>query len=176
MNTSATTYGTVTASFADYDSANRFYESLINRGYTRDEITVIMSDETRKNLPDDMDVKEDANAAGTGAMVWGTVGWILGAILALGTNAIIPGLGIVVAGPVLGALVGGGAGWALGTLIGALTKAGVSEEQAKLYEQNIRNGDIVFVVSPKSMEDETDFNTMSRQYSRKDYYFYEYNK
>lgn len=165
-------YGTITASFGEYNSANKFYESLLTRGYTWNDITVIMSEETRKNLPDHMSVKEEWSNAGTGAMVWGTIGWIIGAILALGTTAIIPGLGLVVAGPILGALVGWWAGWAVGTLVGALTDAGVSEEQATLYEKNIRNGDIVFVISPKTADDETFFQNTATTYGRKDYYHY----
>jgi hypothetical protein len=67
----------------------------------------------------------------------------LGALLAAATSIAIPGIGLLVAGPIAGAIAGAGAGGAAGTLIGALIGAGIPEERAKVYERGIREGGIV---------------------------------
>ena len=56
-------------------------------------------------------------------------------------------------GPLAAALAGGGAGGAVGALIGALVGYGIPEERAKVYEQGIKEGGIVFGVTPRSDED-----------------------
>jgi hypothetical protein len=39
--------GMVTAVFRDRDSAERAYDALLRRGYTKDEVNVLMTDQTR---------------------------------------------------------------------------------------------------------------------------------
>ena len=56
-------------------------------------------------------------------------------------------------GPLAAALAGGGTGGAVGALIGALVGYGIPEERAKVYEQGIKEGGIVFGVTPRSDED-----------------------
>ena len=48
------------------------------------------------------------------------IGATVGAILALGTSIAIPGLGLIVAGPIIAAFAGGGAGAVAGGAIGGL--------------------------------------------------------
>ena len=67
---------------------------------------------------------------GVGAAVGGGVGATLAAIFAVGSNVVVPGLGLVVAGPIAAALAGAGAGGATGGLVGALVGAGIPEERA----------------------------------------------
>ena len=88
----------------------------------------------------------------TGAAVGGTVGAIAGALAMAGTLA-IPGVGIVLAGPLAAALAGLGAGAAAGGLVGTLIGAGIPEEHAKLYEADLKNGGILVAVKPRSEED-----------------------
>ena len=56
------------------------------------------------------------------------------AIAAIGTSLVIPGLGLVVAGPLAAALAGAGAGGTAGGLIGALVGHGMPEDRTKKYE------------------------------------------
>ncbi len=86
----------------------------------------------------------------------GTVGAIAGVLAVAGTLA-IPGLGIVLAGPVAAGLAGLGAGAATGGLIGALVGAGIPEERAKTYQTDIEKGGIVVGVKPRSADDATHF-------------------
>jgi hypothetical protein len=169
----------LTGLFPDRDSAERAYQGLVARGYSRDDVNLVMSDETRARhfgtRPADLH-REDgatdytsgsaigretelgskaAEGAGIGAGIGGTLGAIAAAVAAIGTSLVVPGLGLVIAGPLAAALAGAGAGGAAGSLVGALIGWGIPEERVKEYESGIRNGGILMGVRPRSDEDAT---------------------
>lgn len=148
---------TVTGLFKDRESAERAYGSLTSRGYSQDDVNLIMSDETRqKHFVDQRETELGNKAlegAGTGAAIGGTVGATLAAIAAIGTSVALPGLGLIVAGPIAAALAGAGAGGATGGIIGALIGSGIPEERVKDYEEGIKSGGIVMGVNARSDED-----------------------
>jgi hypothetical protein len=150
----------VTGMFKDRDSAERAYKTISDRGYEQDEVNLMMSDEARKRhfgtttTTTETELGNKAlEGAGAGAGIGGTVGAIVGAIAAIGTSLVIPGLGLVVAGPVAAALAGAGAGGATGGIIGALVGSGMPEERATVYEDGVKQGNIVMGVTPRSDED-----------------------
>ena len=106
----------VTGLFSDRACAERAYESLHSRGYGRDDVNLVMSEDTRKtHFGTTEGVKTElgskaAEGAGVGGAIGGTVGAILAAIAAVGTTIAIPGLGLVIAGPLAAAIAGAGAG------------------------------------------------------------------
>src|SRR5918997_2292465 len=137
MNESTTNRRTVSGLFNDRDSAERAYRSLSDRGYTTDDVSVLMSDETRnrhfgEGTPDTELGSKALEGAGAGSAIGGTLGAIIGGIAAIGTNVVLPGLGLIVAGPLAAALAGAGAGGAAGGLIGALVGAGIPQHRAKV--------------------------------------------
>ena len=143
-------------SFSDRDSAEQAYNSMTSRGYKQDDINLMMSDDTRKKYFSDADTALGSKAmegAGTGGAIGGVAGAILGAVAAIGTSVLLPGLGLVIAGPLAGALAGAGAGGLTGGLVGALIGAGIPEEHAKAYESDVKNGHIVMGLTPRSQED-----------------------
>lgn len=146
----------VTGLFKTRVAAESAVDAIIKRGYTRDDISVLMSDATKS--------KEFAVETGTraadGAGIGGAVGGALGATgaalaaIAAGVSAVaIPGLGLFVAGPIVAALAGAGAGGATGGIIGALIGAGIPEHRAKVYDAELRGGGILLGVEAKSDED-----------------------
>ncbi len=147
----------VTGMFRDRESAERAYDALEEKGYSKDEINVMMSDDTRKKYfseDDDSELGSKAmEGAGTGSAIGGTVGAIAGIIAAIGTNLVIPGLGLVIAGPIAAGLAGAGAGGITGGLIGALIGSGIPEEHAVEYEKGIKDGHIVMGVKPRTEEE-----------------------
>ncbi len=157
----------MTGMFRDRDSAERAYNSLTSRGYTKDDVNVLMSDETRKrHFADDPDTDLGSKAlegAAVGAGIGGTLGAILAGVAAVGTLA-IPGVGLIAAGPIAAALAGLGAGAATGGLVGALVGAGIPEERAKLYDKGIQEGGIVMGVEPRSDEDAEYFEREWKNY------------
>ncbi|MCC9138054.1 hypothetical protein ACFSKU_03420 [Pontibacter silvestris] len=152
--------GMLTAMFRDRDSAERAYNEIRARGYDKDDVNVIMSDEARKRhfADDDADDttelgNKSLEGTGAGSAIGGTLGAIVGAIAAIGTSVAIPGLGLIVAGPLAAGLAGAGAGGLTGGLIGALIGAGIPEERAKVYESGVKEGNIVLGFKPRSAED-----------------------
>jgi hypothetical protein len=155
----------VTGLFRDRDSAEQAYRSVAARGYSSDDINLVMSDETRKRHFADSGAVETelgtkaVKGAGVGGTIGGTVGAIAGAIAAVGTSIAIPGLGLVIAGPIAAAVAGAGAGGAAGTLVGALVGWGIPEERVKHYESGLKEGGILMGVTPRSDEDAAHFET-----------------
>lgn len=150
--------GLLTGLFTDKESTEGAYRSLRERGYSDDEINVVMSDETRKRYYGDGSVETEvgtkaAEGMGYGSAIGGTLGAVIGGIAALGTNLVLPGVGLVVWGPIAAALAGGGAGATAGGWLGALIGYGIPEERVKEYEEGIKKGGTVVGVSPRSDED-----------------------
>jgi hypothetical protein len=157
----------VTGLFRDRDSAERAYSSISSRGYGRDDVNLLMSDETRKTHFGDDTADTDLGSkalegAGVGSAIGGTVGAVLAAIAAIGTSVILPGIGLVVAGPLAAALAGAGAGGLTGGLVGALVGSGIPEDRAKEYESGIKEGGIVMGVNPRTDEDAAYFENEFR--------------
>ena len=151
--------GMVTGLFPDRESAEYAYNTTTGRGYGRDDVNLLMSDDTRKrHFPSDSGAETDLGnkameGAGVGGGIGTAVGATLGALAAIGTNLVLPGLGLVVAGPLAGALAGAGAGALSGGLIGAMVGWGIPEERARAYETGINEGGIVMGVHPRSEDD-----------------------
>ena len=150
--------GMLTGMFRDRRSTENAYNSMHERGYAEDEINLVMSKETHeKYFSDDKEETELGNNAtagmGAGSAIGGTIGAIAGIVAAIGTSVVIPGLGLVVAGPIAAGLAGAGAGGITGGIIGALVGWGIPKERAKLYESGIKDGHIVMGVRPRNDED-----------------------
>ena len=94
-----------------------------------------------------------AEGTGVGSAIGGTVGAIVAAVAAIGTSIALPGIGLVIAGPIAAALMGAGAGGITGGLLGALIGSGIPEEHAAQYETGIKEGGIVIGVKPHSADD-----------------------
>lgn len=139
--------------FKDKDCADKAINALETRGYTKDEINIITSEITRDKYFKDEKVVNVENqtlkGAGAGSAIGLTLGALIGGLLAVG-SVIIPGVGLIVAGPLAAALAGAGAGSLTGGLVGALTAWGVSEVKAKKYEKAIKEGKIVVALRPHS--------------------------
>ena len=143
----------VTGAFKTRVAAEAAVDAILKRGYTRDDISVLMSDSTKSKEFAIETRTHAADGLGYGAAVGGTVGAVVAAIIAVGTNVVLPGLGLVVAGPLAAALAGAGAGGAAGGLIGALVGVGIPEHRARVYEAGLHGGGILIGVEAKSDED-----------------------
>ncbi len=131
---------TVTGLFDDYDDASAAVSELETAGVPSSDISIVGSNADRRH-------GEDTNAAegaGTGAGIGAVVGGAGGLLTGLGLMA-VPGVGPVVAAgwlaaTAVGAAGGAVAGGAAGGLIGALTRSGVSEDDANVYAEGVRRG------------------------------------
>jgi uncharacterized protein (TIGR02271 family) len=145
---------TVVGLFDSFSDAQAVVRDLEREGFTRDDISIVANDangeytsttrETHKGDSESPEVRsgDTASGAGKGAVIGGVAG------LALGLAALaIPGIGpVVAAGPIATALAGAGVGAAAGGLIGALTHLGVPEEDARYYDEGVRQGGALVMV------------------------------
>jgi len=158
MENSTTDRRLVTGMFNDRTDAERAYETLNSRGYAQNDIHLMMSDKARDTHFGNTVVKTELGnkaleGAGAGSAIGTTLGAVAGAIAAIGTNLVLPGLGLVIAGPLAAGLAGAGAGAATGGIIGALVGAGIPEERARIYEDGVKKGNIVLGVHARNDED-----------------------
>jgi len=123
----------------------------------RDDVSVMMTDQTRDFYGDawskdimDRDNVERHSKAPEGATTGGLTGGLLGALiggLSMVGSVLIPGAGLLVAGPLVGALAGGAIGTATGGLVGALIGAGIPEHEAKFYEKSLKDQGNTLVIA-----------------------------
>src|SRR5687767_13185840 len=100
--------------FRDRAAADRAYEALVQRGFDRDDISVV--GRGAEGTTDRGDKGHDVSA-GEGAATGGIAGLLLGAAAML-----IPGIGPIVAvGPLAAALAGALTGGVTGAVVGGIT-------------------------------------------------------
>jgi len=134
----------VTAMFDSYDEAADAVRQLKSAGINEADISLVggnQEDRQRSNYSNSTEASEETPSdAGKGAAVGAALGGGAGLLAGLGMLA-IPGLGpVVAAGWLASTLLGTVAGAATGGLIGALTDAGVPEQDAHAYSEGIRRG------------------------------------
>jgi len=143
----------VTGIFGSRAAAEAAVKEINRRGYRQQDITVMMSEATRTKEFGIEAATKAAEGAAVGAAVGGTVGATLAGLVAIGTSLAIPGLGLVIAGPLAAALAGLGAGGATGGLVGLLIGTGIPENRARVYEAGLHEGGILLGVEAKSERD-----------------------
>ena len=129
--------------YPNYASVENGVDVLKEAGFRNTDISVLFPE---KVVSKDFAHKKHTRApegaaagAGTGAILGGTLGWLVG----IGALA-IPGLGpFIAAGPIMAALAGVGVGGAVGGITGALIGMGIPEHQAKRYEVRVKEGGIL---------------------------------
>ena len=139
--------------FGDRMEAERAVDDLEQAGFGTNEIGFALrgADVTRGGtVTDAVGTKDDVGAA-TGAVTGGMVGGLLGAAAAM----LIPGVGPVLAGGILATSIGyAAAGVAVGGILGAMTGAGLSEEEARYYNQAFSEGRAIVTVRSGDRDDE----------------------
>jgi hypothetical protein len=139
---------TLTRLYDDYSIAQKVVRELEAAGLSSEDISIVANNTTnaieaeRKKIVDrDHDGVDDrTEAAGAGAGIGAVIAGGAGLLAGIGMIA-IPGLGpVVAAGWLVSTALGAGAGAAAGAIIGALTQAGVPEEEAEVYVEGIRRG------------------------------------
>jgi hypothetical protein len=129
----------VSGLFDSYERAAEAVKALKQAGIPAGDISLVANNavEADKSLH----IADDAEAGTAAGAVIGGAGGLLAGLGALA----IPGIGPVVAGgwlvaTAIGAVTGAIFGLAAGGIIGALTSAGIPEEEAHVYAEGIRRG------------------------------------
>lgn len=159
---------TILGIFTNREDAERALYKLEKEGYDPKDISIIMKDAGyARKLARDTGATVVENVA-TGATTGGAIGALAGLLVAAG---VIPGVGpLLIGGPLAAALglsgaaattVSGAATGALaGGLIGTLVSIGVSKEEAKFYQDRIREGGILIAIPAYSKEIEHVMNIL----------------
>lgn len=149
----------ITALFVDFKNAGKAYNAALKLGYKKDEINILMSEETKKchghnRAHENLSLSDEAiKGAGVGGSLGVTTGAITGAIIAMGTVLAFSGLSLIISGPIAIALAGASAGGIAGGLVGALINIGISEDHAKNCAAELKNGGILICLTPYSLDD-----------------------
>lgn len=152
MSASAQSSRLITAIFRDQTSAEQAYQCVSERGYDERDIDLIMSDETHKRFFSNSGTRRlEPHQATEGDAFGAPIGAISMAVTAIGTSVVIPGVGLIIAGPAAAVLTGSGVG--AGGLLGALIGRGVPEERVEHYEKEIKNGGILIGVQTQTNRD-----------------------
>ncbi|CAH0343894.1 general stress protein [Bacillus sp. CECT 9360] len=134
--------------YENEEQAHAAVEDLKEKGYSMDEISLVAKN-TEKLGPEAEQVEsKDMDGLIAGATTGGAIGL---AGLFVGLSAIaIPGIGpILAAGPIFTTLGGAAAGLATksGSLTEALKDTGLTEEEARQYEDEVKQGKILVMVT-----------------------------
>lgn len=149
----------VTALFREPEQVERAYQAALDAGYEIGDINIVMSDETRRRFyadsgRADSDVaKKSAEGGELGGPTGGRVGLAISIVAAIGAALVIPGLGLVMAGPLAVALAGAGAAGVAAGLIGALADWGLPDPRVRDYEAEIARGAILVGVKVRFDDD-----------------------
>lgn len=135
--------------FKDSKHAGMAVSEFKDKGLTND-ITVVAKDDVMKDTSVHEIKKDVSEGATAGAVAGATVGGLAG-LLAGVASFVVPGVGLLVLGPLATVLTGVAGGALSGSVMGALVDYGVPEEKAKLYEQKLNAGEVLIGVSTANM-------------------------
>ena len=135
--------------FATLQGAERAVLGLLDAGFSKDQITVICSDETKEKYFREFEHQESAGsntpaAAATG----GAIGATLGAAATGAVGVATGGLPLLVAG---GIGLMAGAVW--GGFLGAMMTRGTEKEAADFYDQAVQRGKLLVAVEESDSRD-----------------------
>lgn len=136
---------TVTAVFDTREEAEAALANLDRLGIHKDQVTMLVSEDTRHRHFGFVESTKAEEGATAGAAVGGLIGALYMGLASAGT-LVVPGLNLVASGVLVSALAGLGTGTVTGGLIGALIGMGIPEHEAKLFEAQVRSGSILLAV------------------------------
>lgn len=136
---------TVSAVLDDHAQATRAVDGLTAAGFSRDAISVVVSDATKEKLfPGEAKAVEEGTGIGAGI---GALAGTFGALASLP----VPG-GIFAAGPIGAVVTAAATGAAGGGLVGALGGLGVPREVAERYERKVKEGGVAVAVETETVD------------------------
>ena len=137
---------TISRLYDNYSDAEQAVRRLESAGVPHSDISIVANNSdnwysNKGKVDRDRDGTDDrAEGAAAGAGIGAGLGAAAGLLAGLGLLA-IPGLGpVVAAGWLVSTATGAAAAAAAGGIIGALTQAGVPEEEAHRYAEGVRRG------------------------------------
>ena len=141
---------TVVGVFEDQGTAESAISELREAGFSADQLGFAGHDRQSQAAGGDQ-AENIAKGVTSGLVPGGIIGGVIGAV----ATGLIPGVGpIISAGILAGTLGGAAAGAAAGGVLGALTGLGVSEDEARYYEDEFKAGRTLVTVKADGRYDE----------------------
>jgi hypothetical protein len=143
----------VVATFEDRYKAEQAVDELEQSGFSHHDVGFAIrgQDAVEGGMISDAVGAKDGSGALTGAATGAVAGGILGALASI----VIPPLGPILIGGMLATAAGfAGAGAAVGGILGAMTGLGVSEDEARYYEQEFNEGKAIVTVKAGELADQ----------------------
>lgn len=135
--------------FKTVEAADQAVHGLLAAGFTKEQVTVVCSDETKERHFREYEHQEPAGTHAPAAIAsGGAIGATLGALAALIGGVATGGVGLL--------FTGGIAAWSggvLGGLIGAMMTRGVEKELANYYNQAVVAGKILVAAELREGDD-----------------------
>ena len=140
---------TIVATFSNYSDAQRAAHAVKEKGLRTDDISIVTKQGERVDSEDSqytdntMTMSQQGGRTDNisdGVLTGGILGGLAGILLGAG-SMVIPGLGVIAAaGPITGLLSGA----VTGSIVGGLVDLGIPEDEGKFYEDQIRQGKVLF--------------------------------
>ena len=125
--------------FDSVDDARQAVHGLLDAGFTREQITVVCSDETKERYFKEFEHQDPAGTYTPGATIaGGTIGALVGGLAVVASAIATGSLALWAAGP-----ISAWAGGVAGGLVGAMMTRGVEKELANYYQQAVVEGRIL---------------------------------
>jgi len=125
--------------FSSPTAADQAVAGLLAAGFSKEQITVVCSDEAREAHFREFEHQQPAGTNAEGGVAAGTsIGAVLGGLTAIAIGAGTGNVPLVIAGA-----TGIGAGSAMGGFLGAMITRGGEKEASNYYEQAVRSGQIL---------------------------------
>jgi hypothetical protein len=132
--------------FNTVDAARRAVRGLLEAGFSKEQITVVCSDETKERYFSEFEHQQPAGTfTPAAAITGGTIGALLGGLTVVASAVATGGLALWAAGPItvwFGGVAGG--------LVGAMMTRGVEKELANFYQQAVVSGQILVAAEDHS--------------------------
>ena len=152
--------GTVSGVFFSRRDADKAYHSLISRGHTPDDISVLMSDETlSRSSEEGLQPADEENALSRAASAF------TGVIISITSMILVPGLGIAISRKLQQLLP---QDFMKTEKTDAIRKSGVAEQHITSYDGHMQEGGIIISVDPRNDQEKHEIVTDFRLFNGRD--------
>ena len=153
----------ITGLFNDRITAERAYQSVTERGYVPSEINLVMSNAARTRHFSASGVEDAARgpsdpSPAPGASSEHPASAIAASTAVIGRTVFLPGLSLLVAGPLAVALGGASGSTARSGLATTLSSWNLPDMRVKAYEAALKEGKILMAVIPRTVADANHFD------------------
>ncbi len=166
---------TVIGVFEDRFDAESAIDELHEMGFNPKDVSVVVKEGIQTTKDSGRKGGSVAEGAVSGAATGGVLGGLAGLLIGIGALA-IPGVGAFLVGGPIAAILGltgaaaatiSGAttGALAGGLVGGLIGLGVPEEEARVYEQRVREGAVLLAVPTNTQTGETEVRKVFQDYN-----------